>query len=51
MDYTDWFPQMTIVGVVANLQLNSLDRNNIRRRFGLCEMRQRRMFGSWCDGT
>ena len=26
MDYTDWFPQMTIVGVVADFKLNALDR-------------------------
>jgi predicted permease len=26
MDYTDWFPKMTIVGVVADFRMNSLDR-------------------------
>jgi predicted permease len=26
VDYTDWFPQMTIVGVVGDFKLNSLDR-------------------------
>jgi putative ABC transport system permease protein len=26
VDYTDWFPSITIVGVVADFKLNSLDR-------------------------
>jgi hypothetical protein len=33
MDYTDWFPQMTIIGVVADFQLNALDRKSYPEMF------------------
>jgi predicted permease len=33
VDYTSWFPQMTIVGVVADMKLNSLDRQPFAEMF------------------
>jgi MacB-like protein len=33
VDYTNWFPRMTIVGVVADVKLNALDRHPFAEMF------------------